>query len=601
MIPAATVVIHGLIARVVEAGDGDAGLVSLREDLHVSWGGDDGKQIETEHGRLSVDGVAIVDGRLVRTGADAAALWGGEPLGDFAHWWGDHATQSACLYVWDATRREFAILPDPLGGASVFVHQAAGLTFVSTDYRALIETMGKLGLAPAKDPDYQVERLLLGNGGLRHTSHVGGRRLPVFAGIVITDQGLDEVTYRSHAVLLEPQPYLTSLNRLRDDVVAAVSAVASAPADFRISHLTGGFDSRLVLGAILEAGVQDAFAFFCSGAPPSDDRLIADGLTRTFRLNRTLYSGQRAETVGTHPEQQRALLGYAGGLSVVGPTGAETPVSVVSAGGGYGEVMRSFHVALEPWGNAPWVDGVALLKSMVGTNVETLVSADAINALGARLSNTLTGIQQQGVPQDFVPDVLYTEVRNRYHMGATTLAWSRVGSRVNPLYSVHALAAARQVALLARRANVVGFDLMESFPGQLSRYPFDKPRSTPEYRRQRRGRTGLAFADGPLTWVDGPSGPAPAAYIRGPGAIDQERALERAKALGVIQWQSAFLEDTQAALRASLESSDLGPLEQTFAVGYLRDLATTDQWNRARVRHLYAATSIVQWFLGDDA
>ncbi|WP_277454744.1 hypothetical protein [Janibacter sp. DB-40] len=603
MVPSATVVVHGpLVERALP------GLVSLSPRLHVRWGTDSAKHAVRPEGTVSLDGAAIVQAQLVTTGSAAADLWGGRELGGFAQWWGRMATQSACLYIWDRARQQFAILPDPLGGATLFRHEHGDISVISTDYRELIATAAHLGFPLEKDPEYQVERMLFGAGGLRPTSYLGGQRIPSFTGVMLDDRILWTVPYESRAALTEQRSYINSVNLLRRDTLDAVSALAEAPAQARVAHLTGGFDSRMVLGAILAAGCRDGFEFFCSGPESSIDRQVADGLARTFDLTRTTSSGLRPVVVGTAPEQDLAQLRYTAGLSTVGPTGLEEKVDVLSAGGGYGELMRSFYTtSLLPTDSARWADGRTLLQAMVGrqVDVEDLISREILESLGRQLTETLHEIRASGVPADLAPNVYYSDVRNRYHMGGTTLLWSRVGTRVNPLYSVHSLAAARELTAIAREANVLGYDLLESFGHRLSQYPFDSSRSTPEYRRQRRPRPTRAFTDGEVRYGTKVTSVPPPGRTDGavPSKPDtpqrREEVLARAKALSLIFWQSNHLEETQAALAASLEAGRSDSLAHAFNIDYVRELARTTRWNRTRVRHLYAITSIVQW-LADE-
>lgn len=578
-----------------------AGLTTLSPGIHARWSR--GPQTaEGADGTVSLDGVAIADGRLLRSGADLLRVWGGREPAPFAHWWGRHARQASCAYVWHAPTQRLVVLPDALGGATIFVHEVSGVQVLSSDYAALIGVLDDLGLRPEKDLMYQVERTVFGSGGLYETSHAGGRRVPTFTHLDITSSGLREVRYDAAPTLDQPRSYYEGLATVRADVLDSIAAIAAAPTEERIAHLTGGFDSRMVLGAILEAGVQDRFEFFCSGPPESRDREVADGLARTLGLVRSPSAGLVPHHVGSFSDQQLALLGYTAGMSNVGPTGTEDPLDVIAAGGGYGELFRSFYThAITGQGPAPWSDGHALMTAMVGSAPDQgILSPRAFDLLAGRLTDVLTGIHDSGVPADFVGDVYYSDVRNRYHMGATSLSWSRVGARVNPLYSVSGLQAACELPGIARRANVLGYDLLESFGHDLSRYPFDKDRSSIEYRRQRRPRPGLPFAEGQVTWSTKParpaSGPAPAPM----SAERREIVLKRAKALDIIFWQSVNLESTQAVLRRVLEQTDLSTYADVVNVSYLQDLARTGTWNRNRVRHLYSATTMLGWF-GDES
>lgn len=581
------------------------GLSQLMPTLHVLWPSLEGGVAATEGRTAALDGAAVLGNRVVADAAGLMTAWGDRSSEDFSDEWGERAKQSACAYLWDGPTRTFSILPDPLGGATLFRHRAAGLTLLSTDYRALIEVARSVGPAPTKDLMFQVERTVFGSGGLWAASYEGTERVPAFHRVVSDGQAAREVRYRSYRVLSDHVSYFHAVARIRADVLESVEAVGDAGFTTRVAHLTGGFDSRLVLGALLEAGLTSRFTFFCSGPPESADRQVADGLARTFGLVRSHVGGLAPMVVGPPPVQQLALLRYTAGLSNVGPTGHEPAVDTVGLGGGYGELFRSFYGhALTGDGPAPWADGRALATAMVGgANVDGILTPHAFELIGNRLSTTLQEIADRGIPNDLVGDVFYSEVRNRYHMGATSLFWSRVGVRTNPLYSTHGLAGARALPAISRRSNVLGYDLMESFGHNLSRYPFDKDRSSPEYRRQRRPRTPVPFRDGPLTWAPRPPAPpTPAAADASTAAPTRprEELVRRALALGLNQWQSDQLETTQQALETVLERVDLSAYADVVNVDYVRDLARTDTWTRTRVRHLYAANGMLMWYSDQD-
>jgi hypothetical protein len=602
--PDPTAVRQGAVVVLGEVGATDrGGLTSLLPTVHIQWPADVAVSSDASGRIASLDGAAIVGNRLIAHPGALLSSWGQLSIRDFADHWGEHAKQSACAYLWDPTTQTLAILPDPLGGATLFRHVQGGRTLLSTDYAALIQLARSLGSPPEKELMYQVERTVFGNGGLWDASYRGTTRVPAFHHVIIEDSSPRDVRYGSFRVMVQHTSYFEALSRIRTDVLESVEAISDAVSSDRLAHLTGGFDSRLVLGALLETGVSSRFAFFCSGPPTSSDRRIADGLARTFGLVRSHSAGMVPAIVGESPEQQVALLRYTAGLSNVGPTGREQTVDTVAAGGGYGELFRSFYSRSLP-GDGPhaWSDGKALATAMVGSDPAQggILTPHAFELIGARLSRLLTEISERGVPDDLVGDIFYSELRNRYHMGATSLFWSRVGTRVNPLYSVHALAGARELPALARRSNVLGYDLMESFGHNLSRYPFDTDRSSPEYRRQRRPRTPLTFRDGPLTWSTR-ARPTVSSVVVAPVPIQRREALQqRAQALGLNQWQSDQLEATQARLGSVLEQLDLRPYADVLNLDYVQDLACTREWTRTRVRQLYAASSMLMWYSDDD-
>lgn len=490
------------------------------------------------------------------------------------------------------------MLPDPLGGASLFRHEYDGLTVWSTDYRELVRTLIELGARPEPSGDYQIERLVLGNGGLTEASFEGGRRLPIFHGVIVDSDGVHIVEYQSAAVLREDRPYIESVTALRNDILESVSALASADVPVKISHMTGGKDSRLVLGALLETGHANEFLFFCSGPTGSPDRDIADALSRQFGLRRASSGGLTPKTIGDTFTQRAALLKYSAGLMTAGPTGHEDELPVMIAAGGYGELMRSFYRKLPTRDKAEWRDEAKVLSNVAGKGLEDLLANEAIDTLAHNLVTKLRDLTDQRVPLDFVGNALYLSVRNRYLVGAKAVMWNRVGVETNPLYSVHAVAAARQLGPEARDANVLIFDVLQTFGHHLAELPFDKNPRGAKYAEQRRVPEDLTFTvhHPNIEWVDVPRQVSESTTSTASSQLSRDEILARANAMGVPYWQSQFLESAQQDLRELLASESGDALDGMFRREYLREISRTTTWNRRRIRHVFAAGSIARWW-----
>ncbi|MGG5751832.1 hypothetical protein ACQ3I4_04315 [Zafaria sp. Z1313] len=604
--------------RAVVAGSGpvpaEAGAAEPSPGLHV-WGSDflhwDGPR------GYALDGASVLGDVAVTRPEEAAACLGGRASTTrrIAETWGERARNPSCLVVVDRDEGLALFLPDPLGGCLVWRLAAGPFDLVSSDLVSLVEVAAVLGHAPRKSVDFQLERMVLGNGGLTPASYDGVERAEMFGYWTLSSTGVVAGRYSSVVDAVdEEKGYGEALASVRQEVIDAVTAIARLPASHRVAHLTGGFDSRLVLGAILETGTQKDFQFFCSGPEGTHDRAVADGLTARFGLQRTDSAGLSPTPLGALHGRLTAPIFHSGGLTASGPVGGERPQGVVAVGGGYGEVLRSWYSVRWPEAPADPADPLELLARLTGATPEGggLLTAGAYEGIGRRLAGHWKAASAAGHPRDFIGDALYSQIRNRYHIGQNSVLWSRTGARFDPLYSVAGFAAARQLPLEARSANVLGFDLMRGLAGDLAGYPFDKDRINEAYLRQRRAPRPRSFPEpariGPVSRFvaeHGPVGDLPAglddlavaAPALGPDA--RRELVERANTLGVNYWQLTSLDGAHASLRTALERLDAERYAGSLNLEYVRHLANYKARTRQEVRGVYSALTLIAW-LGLD-
>ena len=563
----------------------------------------------------AMDGAAIAAGTVVLRNADIQAALPAHAangsLRDLAEWWAPHVVNPSCLFVLDASTEEALCLPDPLGGALAFAFSGGGYDFISSDIVSLVHVAGLVGITLKKSVEFQAERLIVGNGGLTPASYDGVRRLEIFeywamdaATTVPKEYGLAE-EMRSADV-----SYVEVMRRLREQVLESVAAISAIPSDYRVGHLTGGFDSRLVFAAMVEAGCTDAFNYFCSGPPGTVDRIISDNLSASFGLNRGISGGLTAAPTDKVSERLLAPLFYSGGMIPTGPTGRELPTTVVASGGGYGEVLRTFYgprfkpLDQENFSSSDLMDLMA--PKLRGR--ESIFTQAARDDIGSRLHREWTRLSESGEPADFIGDALYSRIRNRYHIGQGSLLWSRIGARFDPLYSVYGYQLARSLPLEARASNVIGFDLMDSFDGQLRSYPFDKNRFSETYAAMRRVPEPREVPPRPFRgeprsftppFRSGEVLPRRLAGIQvnevQATAAQRQAFVAKAKKIGVNYWQVAALSSAQKALKVALETVDFSAIDHTVNNAYMHKLSTGRVEHRQDVRAVYSAFDLIAW------
>lgn len=525
--------------------------------------------------------------------------------------WANGVKNPCAAYVIDMCTQQILCLPDPLGGALAFRYQSTSAQIISTDVVSLANVVIAMGLPLRKSADFQMERLILGNGGLTPSSYEDVDRLDPFEYWMVSRRGVTRERYRQEEFDLT---YVESVQVIRDELIESVLAVSKLSTERRIAHITGGFDSRLVLAAAMAAGCSKEFLYFCSGPGGSTDRKIADGLSLSFDLRRSSGGGLAASPLDNIHEQLLAPLYHSGGITSSGPNGGESKSNVVVVGGGYGGILRSTFssrfssLAPEEMSPSSLMDKFA--PRPVGN--EQIYAESTLSSLGDKLFQQWQKLLSQGCEYDSVGDAFYLAVRNRYHFGQNSMLWSRVGRRFDPLYSVSAAKAAARMPLYSRQANVLGFDIMESLGVGLEKYPFDMNRFSDAYRSIRRvpdridfsNSGGMEFDDSHRISYGGTVSLPPSLEglaVNAPTLTGEARkaAIEKANKIGLNYWHIASLEPAQKSLRAGLDKFGLNAIDGLIDSKYAWHLAKDRLTRRAEIRDVYSMYGLVAW-LGVD-
>lgn len=561
-----------------------------------------------------LDGSIIFNGHCIRRTSDldgilppGVAFWS---IDQIAAWWSQGARNPGALYIEDTLNDWGACLPDPLGGALAFAHKKSDLSLVSTSIVSLSKKSSALGHALEKDPLFQIERLILGNGGLTPSSYQNVESLEPFQYYLVKG---NQIFTKNYSVLdsKKDASLLELFLELRSDVLSAVQAIADSNSEQVISHLTGGFDSRLVLAAILNLGVQDKVNIFCSGPEGSTDRVIADGLTRRYGLRRVDGAGLATAPTNNMPERLMGALFASGGITNTGPFGREKSARASAMGGGYGEVLRTF------FGNRNFIDGngnideSSLINSFMPNinSANSYISESAFTHLSTKLVNKFKYLSSVYQDTDFIGDAFYTHNRNRYHIGQTSLLWSRIGSRFDPLYSVAGFELSRRSTQYTRSSNLLGFDLMDSLSKELLNWPFDYDRFNDSLLQSRRrphssewpkDQTKITFEKGLLPEVSDDSpflGVLRQLDATEPNPTNAERKamVSQANKLGVNFWQVVYKRTGQELLTNAYEQTGGKALQGLVDEKYILKLATSKELNKKQLRDLYSLAGILTW------
>lgn len=585
-------------------------LISLSDTVHVALQDSPQKDLahETQAGRSAwIHGNAILGNQVTNDGDQFLRRFSKfTDLDDIANEWGYHAKNPAVAFVADHRTGHLQVLPDPLGGGIIFHWQGKSGRYISSSVMQLVSIAKGNNELPKKSLEFLLERSLMGNGGLIAGSYEGMSASPVGTYLSISANGdVNEKEYRSFTDDLNTtEPYLDVLLQAQQDIKDTVSAIGNFSTVHRIAHLTAGFDSRLVLAALIASGQAGNFQFFTSGPDEMPDREIADNLAAHLGLLRT-----NDGVLSSHPLEDlrsRVLAIYDNSAAMLsdGPTGFESYQSAVVLSGGYGELIRTFYPKatqkyLEQDGEP---SGSELAIAMFGQNVlnrNGLATPDALEQFTGRLRRSFMSLTERGYRSDYIGDAHYQNYRNRYFVGQISVHWSHFGHRFDPLYSRHAVKLARMLPFQQRKSNIAGFDLMQSFAPELVTLPFDRPRFDGNFSTYRNPPSYKPFDRKTPKFVRRNRSAhqvLPTAISDKQGSGDRKAYIKEAKTLGVAYWQIAERDRTQRSLASLLKDIDSTELSPLIRMDYVNHLAHQRLRTRQEVRHLHTVHRLVLWY-----
>ncbi|WP_146238833.1 hypothetical protein [Arthrobacter livingstonensis] len=552
-----------------------------------------------------LDGCVILDDRALLNSLDLAnAVESQRSDIDFVEYWGHSARCSGAAYILNLASGTVKILPDPLGGCSLFRFESQGVSLLSTDLKSLVDVALLLSINLEKNMLFQLERISLGVGNLSGSPYEDVRIVDQFKYVVISGTGVSEEYYDAYESFMDDgDGHADLLLRARAEILSNLKALSNITDVRKVCHITGGFDSRLVTAGLIELGQDNNFDFFCSGPDGTADRVVADGISVTFGLNRYSDSGLHAESVDSLEERFLLPMVESAGVSMTGPTGREVVADVAILGGGFGELLRSFYSKLAPEYSLGW-EPMKLAKTLFGDNVfapNRLFGSVVAQELTGKLQERFKSLYDEGLPEDFLGDSFYSRSRNRLHIGQNAMLWSRYGHRFDPLYSVAGFTLARRLPVSARGSNVIGFDIMDSFRGGLSGYPFDRERKNAAYLNLRRPMAPKSFTSGVPNIVKLPRNPVVrngTRHVRSAADMAvRSHNIKKANSIGVNFWQINDLSVTQGSVRGILEDLDWHNLSPYLNREYIARIAREDLSSRQEIRDIYSVYSTLLWYV----
>lgn len=545
-------------------------------------------------------GAGVVGDSLWRHEQPIDEAWTHLRRPDLAVKWGDSARGALCLFaLWP--NGDWAVCPDPVGAAPAYYFTNGRLTIISASIPTLVEVANTYGIELPIATGFTLEVALLANGGIFPTSRQATERTAPFEFLQGQRDELQTSVLPHRDYLFEPEAPAVLLQRFIEDVVTNVSSSLADPSsNHRICQLTGGLDSRVILGAVLHAGLSERVTLYTAGPKGTRDRDIAENLARVAGIPLTSNSGLGEMTRELEPhEYPLNSMHRTGGLSRQGPTGNETGTNSVVLGGLYGMFthglysakFREFHrTAMDIKSAAQAIyPGPAFTDFNASRSV---FSRDFQRELLVRFSRHLERSIEAVPYDDYVLDYFFLNARNRFHAGIIQSSTAQYATRVDPLYSLAGLKLGIQSTTTLRDSYIHKYDVLNQLAPHLLRYPFDVDKFSNNVAHWRRPIPAADWPDAPAAHSN--SEVPEHSRTQRPADPSRQADIKKAAEINAPYWQVATYDTAREDINEILRDSrfSLAPMINRNGIQWLLNNGLR---NRSYLRMVMDLHSSFKW------
>lgn len=499
------------------------------------------------------------------------------------------------------------MINDPLAAAPLLVRETSEQIFVSTDIDLLYGRSIELGKPLKKNPYSVASMLVTGVTGMGWSPYQDIEILPLFRVVSLNNGKISRLPVDISFIFedLKKKSYEQAIHEVREEISRNFHALDSARKSWKLTHLTGGFDSRLVFSFLIAHGMEDNFVFACHGTPVERDREVFESLAKHFNLQvaprKYLASAGFPKTL---EEELSEPLEHSWGMSFVGPTRYSVAQDGLILSGGYGEALRSSY-----WNRNedPDIrDKHMLLETIYGGNIKSFGGEFVNEEFLALQADHLWKIFEEGrglgLSDAASMEYLYL-YRNRMFVGMQSHLQRSFHSRFDPLYSLKGAILGLLVSNQDRNENAIGIDLMKLNEPILLSLPFDYERIPAEVRSAKQIPTPIKAhnSDAQLQIVDLPTLPqitSPPNYS--PRATPEQVEFAKAKkaSLRQVVWAEPVREKLRNIL-VKIENDE--EFQVVFNVQKLTGALQRPFHNRVLIRSMINLYALLLWYRSKPA
>lgn len=503
-------------------------------------------------------------------------------------------------FIVDRVNENIYIIPDPIGMSIIYYYITPKIKLYSNSIKEIKIILRKMDVEITKDINYFFEALVMNNGGLGHTPYKEINAIKPFHYIVVSHnniQVIENAEIVEYISNIKKPDYNDIISIAKKDIQKNMEAVHRYKSKgIKISHLTGGFDSRLILSAILNVNFQDDFVFFCSGKDGTSDKDISKALCKEFDLTFTNYSGYEL----TKPLNSRIdgflwSLDYTSGTNYEAHGNYEKRDNVILSGG-LGLLYRSVY-DLEK--NSDQYDCYSqMIKAkwpiLDSSDKDSIFNKDFADEFHNNFMSFVSDSQKYKIPDNSLFDFIHMRYRSRYFTGQISYFLSSTNPRFDVLYSIKSFLNILFLDQNVRKSNVIGLTLLDEFYPGLKNYPFDSNKFNKEYIDLKGAPDILEFeSNNELKVYDDYN--KPNFKVSKPKRNSKE-LMERANKMKATLWQVEDEQEAKEGLSNIVKNLPDQLKSESLNMKYIDELINSDIKNRMQLRRLHNLYRSFIWF-----
>ena len=400
------------------------------------------------------------------------------------------------------------VTSDPLGFGALYWAESDDLVVVSNRSSLAARLVTPTGRCPTRDVEGAASVAYCTYAMSDRTGFAGVSTIPPGSYLALSPDAAPRIRTWSATpwmptVDVDAHDRTALVAGVRDELAASVRALATVPAATKMANLTGGRDTRLVLGLLLSEGLADQFTYNTFGSAALPDCVVATAIADRFGLDhraasRSAVAGAaRAATPGaassrpaprpaTYADRLRHHVWLTSGMLSTWDLRnlPQRPSSGMVLTGLFGETFRTIYhpkPRRRSW-RAPLRKAPPLLAATMddlreqvygtghGFDAARIFKPEAREHFDAQVAKDLiASLPENGDPKDAL-DGFYLAGRLRRWFGPQPDTDTH--HRVYPLYSLGATRATFALGPDARWSEVLPFELMRATCEELASMPF---------------------------------------------------------------------------------------------------------------------------------
>lgn len=388
----------------------------------------------------------------------------------------------------------FIVAPDPLSQYAFFRLERDGHTLISNSLHLIEKACALLGIVCSRDFTSNAFEAAFGVGGWTKTGLEGVDKLPLGYGVVSDGT---RVTIRRFS-----RPWNGDTSYYQDKIRAAAAGLVkraqslskTLPNKGLVIDLSGGKDTRVVLGSFLGAGAKN-FKVFTGGPATGPDRATANRLINQLGLQRASFLSNVGADENIDPTRAMARAAYRSmGSSNLYHTalGTEQLHGVAQVRGGCAEArtksfftnqgsqkqrrMLAYHQKVsgvswwrQRWGRFAGMSEPGLHQEFAaqllsrGKPSHRFFTDEFLLSAASAFSDQIMWLKEQGVEECGLMDAHYVADRGWRHGGFTVQVTNDSRPTFEPLNDIRLMAAQNALQTQDKEQARLAFDLLCQF------------------------------------------------------------------------------------------------------------------------------------------